>query len=110
MIRDDSAYLKHILDSVRFIKKYSKKLTVADFTKDELVQSAIVRQLEIIGEAANLVSLKTKRELKAVEWAKIVGMRNKLIHEYFGVDLNIVWSTIKEELPNLEKEVKNYLR
>jgi uncharacterized protein with HEPN domain len=110
MIRDDSAYLKHILDSVRFIDKYSKKLTVAQFIKDELVQSAIVRQLEIIGEAANLVSKQTKQELKGVEWAKIVGMRNKLIHEYFGVDLNVVWSTIKQELPKLEKELKRYLK
>ncbi len=105
MIRDDKVYIQHILDSISFIDKYSKKLTIGDFVADELLQSAIVRQLEIIGEAANLITRSTKEKYK-VEWNKIVGMRNKLIHEYFGVDLNIVWSTIKEELPKLEKELK----
>ena len=110
MIRDDNAYLKHILDSILFVEKYCGKLDIGRFRKDELLQSAVVRQLEIIGEAARLVSKETKAKLPAIQWNMIIGMRDKLIHEYFGVDLNVVWSTINEELPKLKAEIQRYFR
>ncbi len=109
MIRDDKVYLSHILKSISFIEKYCAKLTLREFYKNEILQNAMVRQLEIIGEAANSVSKATRNKLTTVEWYKIIGMRNKLIHEYFGVDLNVVWTTIKEELPQLKKAVTEYL-
>ena len=108
-MRDDNAYLKHILDSILFVEKYCGKLDVVHFLKDELLQSAVVRQLEIIGEAGKLLSKETKIKLPAIQWNMLIGMRNKLIHEYFGVDINVVWSTINEELPKLKAEIKRYL-
>lgn len=110
MIREDKIYLKHILDSIRFIQKYCKGIEIAGFCDDEILQSAVVRQLEVIGEAARMISNTTKDKLPGIKWIKIVGMRNKLIHEYFGVDLNIVWSTLQEELPKLKKEILTYLK
>jgi uncharacterized protein with HEPN domain len=103
MIHDDKIYLKHIIDAILFIEKHCGKINSTQFYKDEVLQSAIVRQLEIIGEAAKSISKSTKTKLNEIEWNKVIGMRNKLIHEYFGVDLNVVWATIKEELPRLKK-------
>ena len=110
MIRDDKVYLKHILDSIRFIEKHCNKITMSVFIRDKLLQNAMVRLLEIIGEAAKLISKDTKSKLSGVQWNKIIAMRNTLTHEYFGVDLKIVWSTIHEELPKLKKEITAHLK
>jgi uncharacterized protein with HEPN domain len=110
MTRDDKVYLTHILESIVFIEKYCAKLTLREFFANEILQNAIVRQLEIIGEASNCISKTTQNKLKTVEWYKIIGMRNKLIHEYFGVDLNVVWTTIEEELPKLKTAIEEYLK
>ncbi len=110
MTPNDNVYLDHIIESIDFIEKYCAELGAREFYKDELLQNAIVRQLEIIGEAANRVSKKTQSKMKKIQWKKIIGMRNKLIHEYFGVDLKVVWTTIKEELPLLKEEISEYLK
>lgn len=109
MKRDDNVYLKHIVEAIDFIERYCGKVNAREFYRDELLQNAIVRQLEIIGEAAKSVSKRTQNKLSNVEWKKVIGMRNKLIHEYFGVDLKVVWTTVKEELPPLRTVISQYL-
>lgn len=110
MAFDDIVYLKHILECIKFIQKYCKKLSFSEFNNNELLRMAVVRQLEVIGEAAGMVSKKTRSELKDVKWNRIVAMRNKLIHEYFGVDWKVVWTTVNESLPDLKKSLSDYLR
>lgn len=102
-MKDDVVYLKHIMDTVLKIETYLEGQTFDDFQKNTLLQDGIIRGLEIIGEASAHLSDKSKNKLSKIKWPSIIAMRNKLIHEYFGVDLRIVWETVKEYLPNLKK-------
>ena len=90
MIKDDSIYLAHILISISKILKYSSGKEYADFIKDEMIQDAIIRHIEIIGEASNRVGDELKKKYSDIPWIDIRGMRNKLIHDYFGVDADEV--------------------
>jgi uncharacterized protein with HEPN domain len=85
--RDDCVYLKYIRDAVAKIQAYVKGVSKSTFLRDTLIQDAVIRQIEIIGEAAKRVSEKTRSENVQVPWQDISGMRNKLIHDYFGVDI-----------------------
>ena len=102
-MRDDSVFLNHILDAINQIEEYITGMTYDDFLENRLVQDAVVRQLEIIGEATkNLSSTKTE-EFPQIPWKEIAGMRDKLIHAYFGVDLEEVWNTAKKDIPYLKE-------
>jgi uncharacterized protein with HEPN domain len=103
MIKDDLAYIDHILDCIRKIKEFSSGLTLKDFKTNELVQDAIIRNIEIIGEASKKISKDTKQTYHKIPWKEIAGMRNKLIHDYLGVDVIVVWKTIHQDIPALEK-------
>lgn len=103
MVKDDLAYIEHILDCIRKIKKYLKDMSLKEFSDNELVQDAIVRNIEIIGEASKNVSADLKKVHCEIPWKEISGMRDKLIHDYLGVDVKVVWRTIKEDIPKLEK-------
>ena len=94
----DKLYLQHIVEAVGKIRAYTKGLTLEAFKADSLRQDGVVRELEIIGEAARMISEKTKLAHPDIPWYQIVGMRNRLIHEYFGVDFDAVWKTITEDL------------
>jgi uncharacterized protein with HEPN domain len=102
MIKSDLAYVDHILDCIRKINDFSKDLSLRDFRKSELVQDAIIRNIEIIGEASKKISKDTKQTYYKIPWKEIAGMRDKLIHDYIGVDVDVVWKTIKEDIPILE--------
>ncbi len=108
-MKNDLVYLGHILEAIHVIQVYVKDFDSKKFYENSLVQDAAVRQLQIIGEASRCLSAEIKDKIVEVPWEDIIGMRNKLIHEYFGVDLNIVWSTIENYLPLLEKALKQYL-
>ncbi len=103
--KDDLPFIEHILDSINAIETFSKGLTRARFTSDRLRHSAIIREIEIIGEAVKNISDPLKNRHKEVEWKDIVGTRDKMIHHYFGVDLDIVWAIIKFNLPKLKKSI-----
>jgi uncharacterized protein with HEPN domain len=106
MIKSDLAYVDHILDCIRKINDFSKNLTFKEFKKNELVQDAIIRNIEIIGEASKKISKDTKQTYYKIPWKEIAGMRDKLIHDYIGVDVEVVWKTIKEDISILESMIK----
>ena len=103
MTKDESAYLEHIRDSIMRIEKYTSGMDESEFKSNELVQDAVIRQLQIIGEVAKKLSDETRSIYPDVQWKDIAGMRDKLIHDYFGVDLGAVWGTVTNDLPRLKK-------
>ena len=103
MNKDDLAYIDHILDCIRKINDFSQGLSLKQFKTNELVQDAIIRNIEIIGEASKKISPETKQTYYNIPWREISGMRDKLIHDYLGVDVIVIWKTIKNDIPTLEK-------
>ena len=100
MQRDD-AYLLDILIAARKARKFLESMTWKEFERSELHQNAVMRPLEIIGEAARLVSQQTRDAHPEIPWEQMIGMRNRLIHEYFRVNLTTVWDTVQNDLPCL---------
>lgn len=106
MDRNDLAYINHTLDCIRKIQRFSKGLKLNEFCENELVQDAIIRNIEVIGEASKKVSEETKKTYYKIPWKEITGMRDKLIHDYLGVDTQVVWKTIKKDIPELKRLLK----
>ena len=106
----DKARLHHIFDAILEIEIFTLDKSDDDFFADSMLQSACVRQLEIMGEAASKISDVTKSKSSEIAWPEIIGLRNILIHEYFGVDLDIVWEIIQTDLPFLKKKLHTVLQ
>ena len=106
-MKQNLPYLKHILDEINFLIKETEGLEYSEFLGNELLTRASARSIEIIGEAVKNLSDDLKKRYKEIEWKKIGGMRDKIIHFYFGVNWNIVWHTIKNKLPELKERIKN---
>lgn len=106
--RSPKIYIEDIKDSIRKIEKYTKKLTFNGFIKNEMAIDAVIRNLSIIGEAAKNIPQSTKSKHREIPWYEIIGMRNKVIHEYFGVNEEILWKTIKEDIPFLKKKIRKF--
>jgi len=106
----DDVYVKHILDAIEAIEEYVNGLTYLKFTDDSKTVDAVIRQIEIIGEASNKISRKLRSEYKEIPWQLIIGMRNKLVHEYFGVNVDAVWDTVKHDLPDLKKKINEIIK
>ncbi len=109
MKKDDKAYLNHILDSIYNIEDFTKSLDEKEFKENELVQSAVIRHIEIIGEACKHISEETKNKDPNIPWQDIIGMRNILIHRYFGVDIDAVWTTVIRDIPLLKEGIEKIL-
>jgi len=105
----DTIRLRHMLDAARKAISFAEGYTRNDLDKNEMLTLSLVKCIEIIGEAASKVSDKCQSECANVPWADIIGMRNRLIHAYFDINLNIVWQTVTEELPPLVKELEELL-
>lgn len=105
MKRDDTVYLKHILDAITRIEIYLQGVNETAFMNNYLVQDGVIRQLEIIGEATKRLSDQVRQSHHPIPWDDIAGMRDKLIHDYFGVDIDKVWLTALGDLPALKKAV-----
>jgi len=110
MQRDYKVYLNDILASISKIERYVDDLSFQGFTEDSMRVDAVVRNLEVIGEAAKHVPKEIRRKYPFVEWRKVSGLRDILIHEYFGVDPDILWDIIKNKIPNLKKDMKKILK
>jgi len=109
-MRDSNIYLKDILQSIKKIEKYTKGITLSKFKKNSLVKDAVLRNLGVIGEAARRVLPLVQNDIQDVDWSKIIGLRNILIHEYFGVDDEIIWDVVVGKLPQLKQAVTKYLK
>ena len=100
-MKGDLPFLRHMLDAVRRVEFYLKDVRRVDFLDDLEKQDAVIRQLELIGEAAGRISPSTRAANDEIPWRQITGMRHKLIHDYFVVDLDVVWKTATEDVPGL---------
>jgi len=105
MYRCPLEYLRHILDEISYIEGIVCDITQADFLSDETLKRSFVRSIEIIGEAAKKIPTDFKNKHSDIEWNKIAGMRDRLIHAYFGVDYNIVWDVATNKLPELKQKI-----
>lgn len=106
MIRDDSVYLAHILDALKQIAAYTAEMDEFGFLNNRLVQDGVIRQFEIIGEATKNLSDTFKQHHRTIPWKDLAGFRDKLIHQYFGVDLKTVWMSVVEDVPMLMDEIQ----
>jgi uncharacterized protein with HEPN domain len=109
MSRDYKIFLQDILEAIKKIEKYTGDMGFDDFVKQEIVVDAVVRNLEIIGEAAKNTPTSVRTKHKDIEWKKIAGLRDILIHEYFGVDLYILWDIVSRKMPDLKKKIASIL-
>lgn len=103
-------YLRHILDEISYIEDAIYNIEEADFLADETLKRSFVRSIEIIGEAAKKVPADFKDEHSDVDWKRIAGMRDKLIHDYFGVDYHIVWDVATNKLPELRQKIEEIMK
>lgn len=104
--RDFILFIQDILNSISKIEKWTGNISFQEFSKNELLLDAVIRNLEIIGEAAKNVPSEIQTKYQEVEWKEAIGFRNILTHNYFGIDLEAVWDTIKTDLPLLKKHIE----
>ncbi len=105
MIKNDFLFLEHILESLLKIEKYTMNISYDTFLEDTLIYDGVVRNFEIIGEASKNISNDFKNNHNSIPWKSLTGMRNILIHEYWGLDSIAIWDTIKFDLPNLKENI-----
>jgi len=110
MARDELLYLRHVLDAINTVEEYLQGVDEEKFKATRLLQDGAIRQIEIIGEAARHISKDIRKTYSEVPWQDIAGMRDKLIHGYFGVDIEKVWDTAQDDLPILKQQVTNILK
>lgn len=110
MQRDDTVYIRHVLDAARKAISFAQDRTREDLDTDEMLALSLVHLLEIVGEAANNVSADFQDKHSHIPWTKMIGMRNRLIHGYFDINLDIVWDTIMEDLPPLVEDLEKVVR
>ena len=103
--RNTKLYLDDIKLAIRKIEKYTREISQKVFESDEKTIDAMVRNLEVIGEAVSNLSKEFRHKHPNIPWRKIIDMRNKVIHEYFGIDWEILWGTIKEDIPEFKKQI-----
>jgi len=110
MKKDTSVFIKHILESIERIEEFTKGISKKVFFNSVQIQDAVIRRIEIIGEATKNVPNGFRKKHPEIPWSEIARTRDKLIHGYFGVDLDLTWDIVKKDLPDLKKKVKKILK
>ncbi len=108
-MKNDKTYLIHIHDAIEIIREYIKGVTYDEFSSNKMMIDAVVRELEIIGEASNNLSRQFQQNHTDIQWRRMKDMRNFLIHEYFGVNTKVVWNTCQNDVPILKSFVEGIL-
>ena len=108
-MKDNLVYLRHIFDAISQVEEYLTKIGYEEFTKNRMIQDAVIREIEIMGEATKRLTEEIKEIYSDIPWKKIAGTRDKLIHDYFGVDIDAVWDTASKDLPDLKKQIKEII-
>jgi uncharacterized protein with HEPN domain len=109
MSKEPKEYLRHIYDECQFLLSVSKDLSEENFLKDETLKRAVVRSLEIIGEATKKIPADIKILWKTIQWKNMAGMRDRLIHDYMGVNYTIVWDVVQNKIPDIAEQISKYL-
>ena len=109
MLRDDLVFLNHIVDAARKAISFTADRTRDELDTNEMLALSLIRLLEVIGEAANQVSLDLKERHPSIPWKKMVGIRNRLIHGYFDINLDILWDTVSKDLPPLIEQIQQII-
>ena len=104
---EDRIRIRHMIDATESALRFVKARSRADLDRDEMLTFALVRAIEVIGEAASKVTVEGRAELPGVPWAAVTGMRNRLIHAYFDINLDILWATVEQALPKLLGQLKS---
>ena len=110
MKKDPKTFLLHILESIKLIEDFTKGCSTEKFFESDIIQNATIRMIEIIGEAVKNIPKDFKLKHPEVPWKNIAGTRDKLIHEYFGVDLKLTYRIIKENIPELKQKISKILK
>jgi uncharacterized protein with HEPN domain len=109
MKRDDRVYLHHILDAIAQIETYLNGIRKQQFIEQDMLHDAVIRQLEIVGEASRNISDDIKEKYILVPWGQIIAMRNRIVHAYFDVNLEIAWDIYTHDIPDLKQQIQEIL-
>ena len=105
MIKNDRVYLEHILEAIFKIENFTHKISRFDFDGNVMIQDAVIRNIEIIGEATKKISKSFRQSHQEIPWSEMAGMRDKLIHDYLDVEIEVVWKTIEVDIPLLKEKI-----
>jgi uncharacterized protein with HEPN domain len=109
MKKDDTVYLQHILDAIHRIETYTHGISKEKYLQDSLLQDGAVRQLEIIGEASTNLSQEFQEKHSEIPWGQIIGLRNRIVHAYFDINLDVTWDIVHGDIPELKKQIEHIL-
>ncbi|SRR5258706_12290319 len=101
----DEQRILHIEEAIREIEEYIKDIDINEFKTNSMIRFASIKQIEIIGEAARYISDDTRNKFPLIEWKEITGLRNILVHEYFGIDSDLIWQIVKVDIPELGEKL-----
>jgi uncharacterized protein with HEPN domain len=107
MKKSPSPFLNHIIEAATIIQEYTASITEAEFYQNQLVQDAVIRRLEVVGEACSKLADNFKQSHSKIPWKKIIAMRNRLTHEYWDIDLKLVWQTASKDVKQLKNDLLN---
>ncbi len=110
MKREYKDYLNDIYDSIGKIERFTENMKFSQFERDDRTVLAVVKALEIIGEAVKKIPMSAKKKYPQIPWKKISGMRDILVHEYFGINIKVVWKTIKEDIPPIKPLIHELIK